>query len=207
MKKILLGSGHTEALAETKGRCVNFLIIHPNANNAEFHALVWLRRFGVEIWVTALGKRGAAWTKLLWATAEENWRTTEAGGISGNPPINPSAWSRAPGAGSLGSFCHQNSPKIGQINLVNTNVACRRALFVTGLVTQVITPPCMHVINKCVAYIQSTRAYFGRYHKALPNFPGSVFVLAAATSLSQISSPYLPTILVEKADPAYPVSC
>lgn len=31
MKKILLGSGHTEALAKIKGRCVNFSIIHLNA--------------------------------------------------------------------------------------------------------------------------------------------------------------------------------
>lgn len=60
MKKILLGSGHTEALAETKGRCVSFLITHLNANNAEFHSLAWLRRLGVEISVTASGKQGAA---------------------------------------------------------------------------------------------------------------------------------------------------
>lgn len=127
---------------------------------------------------------------------------------SGNPLTNPRAQSRAPGAGCLGSSCHQNSPKTGQIKLLNTNTVLRRALFITGLVARGITPPCVHVIfYKCVAYIQPPHACSAHYHKALPNFPGSVLVLAVAAFLSQMSSPYLPTALAEKADPVYPVSC
>lgn len=119
---------------------------------------------------------------------------------TGNPLIHPPAWSRVPGAGCLGSSCHRNSPKTGQIKLLNTNRALRRALFIIGLVA-----PCMHVIfYKCVA------KHSHHVHVLLITIkpsPASVLVLAVAAFLSQMSSPYLPTTLAEKADPGYPVSC
>lgn len=176
--KILLGPGHTEVLSETKGRCVNFLIIHLNENNAGFHSLPWLRRLGCRSgWLLKGNKE----------LPELNFpglqlKRTGLAGTSRNPLINPHARSRALGACCLGSSCHGNSLRISQIKLLNTSVALRRA-FITGLVAQRITPtpPCMHtILHKCVVYTQSSHVYFSHYHKALPSFPGSVLVLAVA---------------------------
>lgn len=130
MKKNLVGSRHTEAQAETKGRCVDFLIIHLNAKNAEFHSsasgsesLVW--RSG---WLFREMRSCLSW--LSWPTADENWETTEAGMNLCKSSNKSSARSKAPGEGCSGSSCLWNSPKTGQIKLFNTNEAFRRAFII-----------------------------------------------------------------------------